>query len=268
MAAIPYMQFYIADYMADTQGLTTIEHGAYLLLIMNYYQTGKSLVDNDQVLARFCRTSVQKWLRLKPMLKNFFSIEGGKWYHKRIEEDFNRIAEKSLKSRDAALSRWSKERENSTNEKYANAMRTQCERNASAMPEEKRREEKRREEINIMSGKPDDTSFFPKSEPDTKTIRNRELKNQAREVLEFLNFKTGKKFRLESDVNLKMVMARLSSGAPVGKCKQIIAKKTREWKDDEVMSKYLRPATLFNATKFEQYLGELVIIPDEVKNVR
>jgi len=134
MAAILYMQFNIVDYLGDTQGLTTIEHGAYLLLIMNYYQTGKSLVDNDQVLAQFCRTSVQKWLRMKPTLEKFFSICDGRWYHKRIENDLNKIAEKSIKSRNAALSRWANNRigdeDKSTCERNANAMRTQCECNA------------------------------------------------------------------------------------------------------------------------------------------
>jgi uncharacterized protein YdaU (DUF1376 family) len=40
MAALPYMQFHIAEYLADTSHLTTEEHGAYLLLIFNYWQRG------------------------------------------------------------------------------------------------------------------------------------------------------------------------------------------------------------------------------------
>ena len=39
----------------------------------------------------------------------------------------------------------------------------------------------------------------------------------------------------------------------------VIAKKVREWGADPKMSTYLRPATLFNATKFAQYQGELVV---------
>jgi uncharacterized phage protein (TIGR02220 family) len=94
-----------------------------------------------------------------------------------------------------------------------------------------------------MSGKPDVDSQF---------------QSQAQEILEFLNEKTGREYR-PVDTNLKLIIARLKSGATVGKCFQVIAKKTREWKNDPKMAEYLRPATLFNATKFEQYIGELVL---------
>jgi uncharacterized phage protein (TIGR02220 family) len=83
------------------------------------------------------------------------------------------------------------------------------------------------------------------------------LKTQAIEILQFLNEKTNRVYR-PVDSNIKLIMARLKSGATVMDCRQIIAKKTREWKGNDKMAEYLRPATLFNATKFEQYLGELV----------
>ncbi len=58
-------------------------------------------------------------------------------------------------------------------------------------------------------------------------------------------------------------MARLKSGATVMNCRQVIVRKNRDWKDDIKMAKYLRPATLFNDVKFEQYMGELVLPPEE-----
>ena len=88
------------------------------------------------------------------------------------------------------------------------------------------------------------------------------FKSQAIDVLNFLNEKTGRIYR-PVDTNLKLIIARLKSGASVSDCYQVIAKKTREWKGDSKMSEYLRPATLFNATKFEQYVGELIVSTHE-----
>ena len=86
--------------------------------------------------------------------------------------------------------------------------------------------------------------------------KNELLRKEATEVLAFLNQKVSRSYRF-NDTNLKLIEGRLQSGSSIQDCKSIIAKKTREWISDPKMSMYLRPATLFNKTKFEQYLGEL-----------
>lgn len=96
------------------------------------------------------------------------------------------------------------------------------------------------------------TTLSGKARRDTK---GSDLKKQAVEVLEFLNEQAGKSFRpVES--NLKLIMARLRTGATVQNCKGVIVRKCRDWLGDPEMVKYLRPETLFNATKFESYLGQ------------
>jgi uncharacterized phage protein (TIGR02220 family) len=99
------------------------------------------------------------------------------------------------------------------------------------------------------------------------TPRQKSFKLQAIELLQFLNEKTGRAYR-PVDTNLKLIIARLKTGATVMNCRQVIAKKTREWKGNETMDEYLRPATLFNAVKFEQYMGELVIPQDEPNDAK
>lgn len=81
-------------------------------------------------------------------------------------------------------------------------------------------------------------------------------RDNAKVILAFLNQKSGRNFQ-ETEPNLGLIIARLKSGATVVQCRAIIARKVSEWKTDEKMAHYLRPATLFNATKFEQYRGEL-----------
>lgn len=83
------------------------------------------------------------------------------------------------------------------------------------------------------------------------------LRRDAVEILGFLNEKAGRNYEPVM-VNIEMIVARLKEGATPDDCRAVIAKKCREWKTDERMSLYLRPATLFNRTKFAQYKGELV----------
>jgi uncharacterized phage protein (TIGR02220 family) len=100
-----------------------------------------------------------------------------------------------------------------------------------------------------------DKNTFPKHR---NNLPFSKLRLQAIDVLNFLNEKTGKRFR-PVDTNLKMIITRLKTGATVMECRQIIAMKYREWSKNPDMVKYVRPETLFGTKKFESYLGELVI---------
>ena len=79
---------------------------------------------------------------------------------------------------------------------------------------------------------------------------------QSKEILSFLNEKTGRSYQAVPS-NLNLIKGRLREGATPAQCRQVITKKCRDWINDPKMSDYLRPATLFNATKFAQYIGEL-----------
>lgn len=78
----------------------------------------------------------------------------------------------------------------------------------------------------------------------------------AQDILAWLNTKAAKNFR-PTDTNLTFIRARLHDGILPGQLKAIVSRKVREWKPDPKMEKYLRPATLFNREKCEQYVGEL-----------
>jgi len=82
------------------------------------------------------------------------------------------------------------------------------------------------------------------------------IKQQALEILEFLNKKAGKNFR-PVDVNINFIKARLESGIKIEDLKSIIAMKVEESLSGDYDRKWLRPETLFNRTKCEQYYGEL-----------
>jgi len=78
----------------------------------------------------------------------------------------------------------------------------------------------------------------------------------AKEILTYLNEKTGNTYRPVKE-NLSLITARMKGGATIEQIKAVIDAKVAEWKNDPERKKYLRPSTLFGATKFEQYLGQV-----------
>lgn len=100
------------------------------------------------------------------------------------------------------------------------------------------------------------TDIDTNTDKDIKSKSTVRLKPDAVQVLQFLNEKTGRNFE-PVDETLKPIMARLRSGSTVEDLRAVIAKKCREWAGDEKMAQYLRPKTLFNATNFANYKGEL-----------
>lgn len=110
----PWFPFYVGDYLRDTARLSTEAHGAYLLLMLDYWTTGAP-PDDDEVLATIARMPVKRWAsKIRPALACFFEIESGMWRHKRIDEELARSAEvgksSSNKAKAAAEARWSKQR--------------------------------------------------------------------------------------------------------------------------------------------------------------
>ena len=103
MAALPYMQFYVGDYLADTGHLTTVQHGAYLLLMLNYWRRGEALADDDARLSATVKMTKRVWLRNRQVLAEFFEVSDGVWRHKRIEKDLKKSGERSSKARESRM---------------------------------------------------------------------------------------------------------------------------------------------------------------------
>lgn len=99
MAALPYMQFYVADYLADTTHLTAEEHGAYMLLLFSYWQTGKPLrIDR---LATVARIPNDRWPSVAETLKEFFHITETHWVQFRVEADLEAVNSKVVTASNA-----------------------------------------------------------------------------------------------------------------------------------------------------------------------
>ncbi|WP_231952002.1 conserved phage C-terminal domain-containing protein [Pediococcus claussenii] len=88
-----------------------------------------------------------------------------------------------------------------------------------------------------------------------KELKNNNVEFKYKEFFEYLNQKTGKSFK-NVEGNRKVVRARLNEGYSKRDLKLVVDFKTSEWKNNPDMNKYLRPSTLFQASKFDNYLNE------------
>lgn len=81
-------------------------------------------------------------------------------------------------------------------------------------------------------------------------------KKEAEEVLKYLNKQAGRKYQVIRQ-NLEWIALRLADkGVTVEGLKEMIDYKVLEWSGDSMMSKYLRPSTLFSRKRFFEYYAD------------
>jgi len=106
-----YMPLWVGDYLADTQHLTTTEHGIYLLLIMHYWRNGPIPTDKRKCMRI---SGVTRYSSCATILEEFFTETSGKWHHKRIDKELQKIKDYQSRRSDAgkagAAARWNGKR--------------------------------------------------------------------------------------------------------------------------------------------------------------
>lgn len=97
--SLPWFPFKIGDYVRDTMRLSTEGHGAYLLLILDYYATEQAPPDDDEVLAAITKLPVDVWkAKHRRTIEVFFEVRDGRWHHDRIETEIAERTEKHTKA--------------------------------------------------------------------------------------------------------------------------------------------------------------------------
>src|SRR5689334_20258439 len=89
----PWMPFYVEDYLGKTVRLSALEHGVYLLLIVEYWQQ-RGLPTDDATLARIARLTEREWRKVRPIMQTFFDES---WRHTRIDEELAKADAKHAK---------------------------------------------------------------------------------------------------------------------------------------------------------------------------
>lgn len=114
MAEFPALPLWTDAYLGDTTHLSTLEHGAYLLLLMTAWRSKTcSLPDNDGLLAKYTRLTPAQWRRIRPILEPFFSKENGHLIQRRLRDELDAVRQKSKRQSTNSKARWLKNKETS-----------------------------------------------------------------------------------------------------------------------------------------------------------
>lgn len=100
--SLPWFAFNIKDYISDTMRLTTEAHGAYLLLILDYYESEGPSPDDDFILAAITKLPIEQWQKHRKVLSRFFEIRDGHWFHNRIETEMRDACAKHAANKENA----------------------------------------------------------------------------------------------------------------------------------------------------------------------
>lgn len=112
MAQFPAMPLWTDAYLGDTTHLTTIEHGAYLLLLMAMWRAeGHKLPNDMKMLARYARMTPGQFQRIWPVLKPFFRCASDSITQGRLTDEAVAVERNSKKQSDKAKARWLKNKE-------------------------------------------------------------------------------------------------------------------------------------------------------------
>ena len=88
MSSFPSLPHFTDAFLADTGHLSAQESGAYLLLPMMAWRLPEcGLPDDDAKLSRWARMDRRTWLRVKPEVMEFWTLQNGFWTQKRLSEE-------------------------------------------------------------------------------------------------------------------------------------------------------------------------------------
>lgn len=129
MAEFPALTLWTDSYLADTRMLSTLEHGAYLLLLMESWRRPHcDLPDDDKILARLAGLARDEWDEIKPTIMGFWTYDGRSktWHQKRLRKERDAARVRSKSAKDKAAKRWDKTKKND-----AGALLSTCPEDAS-----------------------------------------------------------------------------------------------------------------------------------------
>lgn len=221
-----------------------LQHGAYNLLMDACYDRERFPTINE-ALEWAWASSQEEIDAVKFVLSRFFHEDSeGRFVQSRIDDEVIAYQENSLNNKRIAKERELKRRVNST---YREAMSTDRARSVNGSCTERER--------SVNEAPPKHKTVNSKQETVNKE-KEKALSISIDDVMNHLNLITGKSFKAV-DANAKLIKARFEEGHTVEDIKAVINRQNTLWPEGDPYRQYMRPSTLFNATKFNQYVGEI-----------
>jgi uncharacterized protein YdaU (DUF1376 family) len=133
--SLPYMPLYVGDYLKDTRSLTTEQHGAYLLLLMDAWNCEGKLPNNAKALARITGVSPKRWPMVWSVIGEMFIEMDGFLRHKRVDLELQKADQISQKRRNAGSAGGRAKALNSQEADLANAKQMPSKRGTRSEPQ-------------------------------------------------------------------------------------------------------------------------------------
>lgn len=256
----PYFPLYVQDFLVGTMYMTNKQVGAYIRMLCRQWDSAKLSTEEANMLCHDLTESekekvfgkfknVRGWL-INPRLK---CEKSKRLFFRQSQSEKGR---KSARKRASlATAQEGIEIPPTTVEPRLNRTPTESQPEGNLSSSSSLSEEEEEVKKLHCEGSPE------KPEPSRQV---------ALRVLEFLNQKTGRSYRAYEGENgkrkptagLEFILARIKDGATESDMRGVIVRKCRQWKGDPEKAVWLRPATLFNRTKYDQYIGEQEYHPE------
>jgi len=88
MPALPYMPFWVGDFLSTTIALTLEQRGGYIMLLASMWNAGGFLPSDPTKLARICGVSSKRWEQISPEILEFFDRDGDRLTQKRLGAEY------------------------------------------------------------------------------------------------------------------------------------------------------------------------------------
>lgn len=139
-------------------------------------------------------------------------------------------------------------------EKYENTCKARAEAGSRGGKQKVANASKPKQKVANVADSVSDSKNKSDSKSDSDNLKDPlSSKPDVISVIDHLNLVTGSKYKASTKSHSSNINARLSDYS-VDELKLVISFKFKEWGNDDRMAGYLRPSTLFSASKFDGYL--------------